>query len=297
MGESMFQRTGLHWLYVLTGLFAIASNTSMAGKINLGEDEKLVAQDTFPLGEYRAVEYFKCNNEGYNTSMGNVMIIYKGDKEVLSIDEGGTGFVNICGQYTAEKDTCYFSDINRDSVDETIVDIFTGGANCCFTMRVYALKDSLEELLNLDAVVHGSDLVDIDNDSIPEFVTWDNRWAFWQSENTSWKAYLPRIVWRWDGHKYKIANFRFSDYLIKLFNLDSYKTPSKDSSRIMDICGEIDMWDFMINNYYAGRADLADSIFNACWPSQDTMKLKIFEEFQHRLRSSEYWPQVLESKW
>jgi hypothetical protein len=287
------------WLRILIAVWigVIAFDDCFAGKIYLREDEKLVAQDTIPLGKYTAVEYFKCNREGNNTSIGNVMIIYKGEREVLSIDEGGTGLVNICGFYTAEKDTCYFGDINDDSIDEIIIDIFTGGANCCFTTRVYALKDSLEEILNFDAVAHGSSLVDIENDSIPEFITWDNRWAGWQSDNASWKAYLPRIVWRWDGHKYRVANYKFSEYLIKLLNSDASILFPKVPFVVPEDCDKYNIWDIMINNYYAGRADLADSMFNACWPAQDTMKLKIYEQFQHRLRVSNYWPQVLESKW
>jgi hypothetical protein len=315
------KRIGQLAMMIILWAGLLFTQVCVAGEIDLPEGGTLQAQDTILLKDFTAVYYIKCDSEGHRWSIGNVLIIYKNNQEVMTIDEGGASIANICElltpasagyvevpeydedgaltsyTYVKKSDTCYYRDINNDSIDEIIIDIFTGGANCCFTTRVYALKDSLEELLNFDAIAHGSSLVDIENDSIPEFITWDNEWTGWRSDYTSWKAYLPQIIWRWNGYKYRVANFRFADYLIKLLDLDSYKIPSNDSTRKPEDFYEENLWGFMINNYYAGRADLADSIFNACWPAQDTMKLKLYEQFQQRLRWSEYWPQVLESKW
>lgn len=307
-------------LILIIATIMMATTACFAGKIYIPEGWKLLAQDTIPLKDFTAV-YYIIDSAGYRWNPGNVLIIYKNNQEVMAIDEGWAGLKNICtilgpksterarindydddggittAHYAINTNMCYIGDINGDSIDEIIIDIFTGGANCCFTTRVYAVKDSLEELLNFDMIAQDCGFIDIDNDSIPEVFTWDNNWTGWRSDYTSWKAYLPQIIWRWDGHKYRVANFKFADYLIKQNNLDSYKISTKDSlQKSQEFYGE-GIWGPMINNYYAGRADLADSMFNAGWPDQDTMKLKIYEQFQQQLRWSEYWPQVLESKW
>jgi hypothetical protein len=323
LGESMKEivKGLLLRILIVIGIGVMAFGKCLASEIDLPDGGTLQAQDTIPLKEFKAIAYIICDSEGNRWGIENVLIIYKDDKDVITIDEGYASISNICALMTPEyagyaevpkyrpngarkpysyekkSDTCYIGDINGDSIDEIIINIFTGGANCCFTTRVYAVKDSLEELLNFNMIAQACDFIDIDSDSILEVLTWDNSWTGWRSDYTSWKAYIPPLILRWDKRRYRVANLKFADYLVKLNKLDSYVIPPKDSSGFEQECSEYALWSFIINNYYAGRADLADSLFNACWRAQDTMKLKIYQEFQQRLRQSEYWPQVLESKW
>jgi hypothetical protein len=290
--------------FLVVTIIVLFTNISIAGEIDLPEGGTLQAQDTIPLKDFTAVYYIKCDSDGHRWGLGNVIIIYKNKQEVLTIDEGGAGISNICAIMTPESagyvkksDTCYFGDINGDKIDEIVIESYSGGAHCCFNTWIFAIKDSLEPLLKIDMCEFGDRIVDLNNDSIPEILTWDNAWASWRTANTQYTAYIPLVIWSWDKDRYRVANIKFADYLISSNNLDSYKTSSQGSSKQQEDFYEESLWGPLINNYYAGRADLADSLFNACWPAQDTMKLKIYQQFQQRLRWSKYWPQVLESKW
>ena len=311
---------------IIVLMSVIFLNSLLKAESELDDEEILVVKDTIPLNNYKAIRYYKYRKFNRDVFLGVVYSIYQGNKEVAQIYDARLELSSICalmrpvsaghnqtpdsnliGKIVSERDTtkphsCYFGDINGDNIDEIVLEGYSMGAHCCSSTWIYGLGDSLKLLLYIDACEFDDAFIDLNNDSIPEILTWDNQWTSWRDENARYQytIFLPPVIWSWDKNRYRVANIKFADYLIKHYNLDRNRgiyTNPENSPFPPFSCDEYDLWDFVIKNYYAGRADLADSLFNACWPAQDTMKLIIYQQFQHRLRVSKYWPQVLESKW
>jgi len=194
-------------------------------------------------------------------------------------------------------------DINKDGIPELIISECTGGANCCFGGYVYSLGDTLKQILRFEPSLTRFQMKDIDADSIYEFLWYDDCFANW---NDIYRHYFPPLIWGWDGEKYKLRNFGFSDYILKgveekaLKILDpEFKGPMKGygyDTKDMNYT-PADIWDFIILFSYAGRIAKADSIFEMYWIGDESDKIEKYNLFKNTLRSCPYWQQLLESDW
>ena len=123
-------------------------------------------------------------------------------------------------------------------------------------------------------------LADLDNDSIPEFMYYDNIFAHWKD---CYKCYLPPLIWRWDGEKYRLANYHYSDYILRDYDLSNL--PCDQS------------WETLIMLYYAGKDEIADSLFEVCWPLKSSEKEAEYKAFKRQLGYGQFWTQLQESDW
>jgi hypothetical protein len=228
------------------------------------------------------------------------MYVYKNGHLMVDVDECGVEFVDICGILTNHKDTCLVGDINRDSIDEIVLYTWTGGGSCCDGAQVYALEDSIKLIFKMPSGKAMLFIKDINGDSVPELITHDQNWLFWEDEADGGKyayyAFQPQLIWQWDGRKYRLSNYKYKDYLMKEFT--GYSGASVDDSiRISYNCESISTWYFMIYGYYLGIGDLADSAFYKCWPGDDSTKQAKYNVFKEKLISGPYWKELQESNW
>ena len=69
-------------------------------------------------------------------------------------------------------------DITGEGHPDVIIETFTGGAHCCFSTTVYDLGPTLTEVLETRESNCGGGFEDLNGDSIPEFVTCDDLFAY-----------------------------------------------------------------------------------------------------------------------
>ncbi len=238
------------------------------------------SEDTVFLGDYIAVRYNYVDSLGRRTSITNELVFYKGSKEVLAITEGASSIDNLCSYDPQSSESCFLRDINADGFDEVLVAYFTGGANCCFGANLYSIDGSLKLIFRIEPNLREFELIDLENDQIPEFIFVDETFAHWKD---TYKVYLPRLIWRWDGEKYRLANFKFSDHILQDFDLTNLKSEY--------------FWSKIITLYYAGKFELADSLFNAWGSPIFSDKGTEYKLFKEQFEYGEYWQELLESDW
>jgi hypothetical protein len=69
-------------------------------------------------------------------------------------------------------------DITGEGNPDVIIETFTGGAHCCFSTIVYDLGPTLTKVLETRESNCGGGFEDLDGDTIPEFVTCDDLFAY-----------------------------------------------------------------------------------------------------------------------
>lgn len=69
-------------------------------------------------------------------------------------------------------------DLDGDGEPEVLLDLFTGGAHCCFATLVYRFTGSGYDSLEHNWADPGYRLEDVNHDGRPEFVSADGRFAF-----------------------------------------------------------------------------------------------------------------------
>ncbi len=91
-------------------------------------------------------------------------------------------------------------DLDGDGEPEALLDLYTGGAHCCFYSRIYRYDPAAN---GYDPSVHwwrnvGYRLADLDGDGRPELRSWDDRFAYvFSCYACSW---FPPQIWRYrDG--------------------------------------------------------------------------------------------------
>jgi hypothetical protein len=246
--------------------------------------------DSVKFGDYRI--YLLQNHDGNNkpSSMFNDVAIYRGDKKVEYLAYSGHEF----GQP---------QDINNDGIPELVISEYTGGANCCFGGYVYSFGDTLKQILRFEPSLTNFDMKDIDSDSIYEFLWHDDCLAYW---NDIYRFYFPPLIWDWNGKKYKLRNFAFSEYILKGIEEKAIKILDPEFERPMKGLGYDtsnmnytpgDLWEFLMLFSYAGKMAKADSIFEKYGNPEIIENTQKYELFKLTIQSSSYWQKLLDSNW
>jgi hypothetical protein len=201
----------------------------------------------------------------------------------------------------------YARDINGDGTKEFILHRNGGGQQGYDHIIVYSLGD--KPILR-DAVSCGSPsvrLLDIDADEIPEIYCGDYHFMGWKA-HPSESAGL-RLIWKWDGAQFRLANFKFTDYLLNImqdrWERMYYEIPLPDTLEGIRYDPDSDepdfppvqLWGTMLVFIYAGQADKADSVFHEYWPEEIAGKEEFYRDFRRHLERSGHWQQLLESDW
>jgi hypothetical protein len=172
-------------------------------------------------------------------------------------------------------------------------------------MRLYTISDSAIFLDSVQAENSTAFLKDLDRDSIPEFIANDLHFLWWKT----WKTESPRplLVWKWDGNRFKLANYRFRDFIIEFHSrwvnfselpkIDSSMTSGYDRNDEIPVFPPPELAIVMLAYIYAGRPQMADSIFDSYW--QDTIPGKdaYYRDFHQQLDSNPIWPELQQSNW
>ena len=126
-------------------------------------------------------------------------VVYEGKRQILSLglDDGMTS-VESSGK-----------DITGDGRVELVVTNNSGGAHCCESTTIYSVDGAPRTILSVSTGNCPGELVDLDNDGVPEFKTCDDTFA-----NTICSfafSPMPTVVFAYDKTKgaYAVATPRY----------------------------------------------------------------------------------------
>jgi hypothetical protein len=266
--------------------------------------------DTIAIGGYQGYVYYRYENK--HKINFNIRIV----NDTASVLERGAfevGLYNFCQDSINAADTCYLKNIDDDSYPEMIIRCYGGGNHCCEDLIVISLQDSAIILDSLQTDYSPFGLIkDLDGDSIPEYVWSDPSWDWWKTFRSAFETgagrYYPDLVWKWDGARYRIANYKFpgillNEYIIHLRNkLEISEIPDSlkkgyDPSDSTPMFPPPELVNIMVAYHYAGDIAQADSIFDNFWPDNIPGKTAFYSDLKEYLISTPYWDQIKDSNW
>lgn len=275
---------------ILSSSNAFAWNEYQTGKV-----------ETLKVEDY-ALLFYQGNCNTQNCVSG--IEIYRGDELYVFAEECEVKLYNFCGNTTNFTRDCLFRDINNDSIPEVILSLYWGGQHCCVDMNVYSLSAPNKIIDSQISDFAWADIEDLDGDSIPEFGTMDRSWFEWKSDR--WNNPCPRIIRKWDGEKYRIANYRFPEYVAEWNTEDALRKlkkacqTSNGEYNPNDSIPEFppsEMGKILVSYMYAGQAETAREVLDNCWPDNIAGKERYYQDLWDHLLNTRWWNEISNSRW
>lgn len=189
------------------------------------------------------------------------------------------------------------TDLTGAGVPNAIVSEWTGGAHCCFILRVFEIGERFKEIAKIDAGhSDGARFVDLGHDGAYEFEGNDWAFAYWRASFMYSPA--PRIVLKYRGCRFRLDY----DHMKK-----PGPSPKEFSAKVRDIkaveewtdaappncdmdCGvPVAVWANMLDLMYTGHPDLAWKLFDESWRPTRQDKSTFVQDFCKQLSESYYW--------
>lgn len=259
---------------------------------------EIAGYDSVSLGDYEGKIYYRYYNEH---KIHFVLQILDGTNVIHEVADYDISLFNFSVDDNTEK---YTRDIDSDGISEFILNCNGGGQQCCSYIYVYGLRDKPVKKDSVYCETPLVQLIDLDGDDIPEIYCGDNWFKGWKAHPV--KSAGLRLIWKWDGKKYRLANFKFADYLLdkglKWWD-DEIPTPEileglhYDPDSIEPDFPPVQLWGRMLVYIYTGEPDKADSLFDDYWPEEIPGKAEFYRDFRWQLERSDHWQQLLESDW
>jgi hypothetical protein len=127
--------------------------------------ETYALQEERLIGDY-AVRLWQDMSHEDDVSLGHVATVSQRGERKVEVE-----FVFGLGEETG-------SDITGEGHPDVILEVFTGGAHCCFSTIVYDLGPTMTKVLETPLSNCGGTFEDLDGDGIPEYITCDDRFAY-----------------------------------------------------------------------------------------------------------------------
>jgi hypothetical protein len=249
--------------------------------------------DTVYHGKFKLI--IRHGGWGGETGVAGLDIISGYD--TLSVANDAVYFYDFCRDTLVFSTDCIFRDINKNRLEDIIIDVYWGGMHCCHEVYAIELSNPPKMLSKIGVDVATLEEKDLDRDSLPEFWHW-----CWQSP----EGYVPiYLVWKWDGEKYRLANYKLKNYftndslfcktclLNSMARVDSTYKPDFKNYTYPDP----EFWD-LINIYaFYGRPEMIDSVFNEYWPDYNPGKKDAHDRFMASLKINDIWQQLQDSDW
>jgi len=258
-----------------------------------------IVLDSIKLDGYRAVRQELRKKDGEKAT--EELAIYKGNKKVMSSLGRHIELFNFGSTGPDSTGELYARDINGDGFAEAIITTFTESDFCCNYITIISLGENINEIGSFELKeIDIFYLEDIDGDSIPElffrdpgFIGW--RYSFQDSPR-------PLLIWKWHEGNYYLANHDYSEYLSAKIGADDFreldsqirkwqdraeKSPSQDTTGLL--IPPVKLIEVMLDYYYSGKTQTADSLLDADWPAEIPGKDAFRSELAQRLNECPYW--------
>lgn len=191
-------------------------------------------------------------------------------------------------------------DITHDGTPDLAIEVFSGGAHCCFGYYAFSLGKPFQKMVYMDDIDAQFEVKDMDGDKIYEYTGCDDTFAYWNSGFAG--SPMPKVILRYEGDRLYLA----SDLMRQLV---------PDSDVIMEKVGEVrkemekfvnspmrfdsgfpdfysPLWGNMLDLIYSGWGDKAFEFLDLAWPKQKPEKDKFIAEFKKQLAKSHYWNEL-----
>jgi hypothetical protein len=195
------------------------------------------------------------------------------------------------------------TDITGRGKHEAVVGEWTGGAHCCFTLHVFELAETFQEIAQIE--LEDSDtshFVDLNHDGQYEIEGYDWTFAYWKASFNESPA--PRIVLKYRAGRFRLAldlmrkpspsPSKF-DAMERAVEADNEWEPDAPPDCEQDCGIPVALWKNMLDLMYTGHADLAWRLLDEAWPIEKKGEAAFAKAFYKRLSSSNYWPDLKES--
>jgi hypothetical protein len=163
-------------------------------------------------------------------------------------------------------------DITGEGNPDVIVERFTGGAHCCFSVVVYDLGAALTRVLESAESNCGGRFEDLDGDSVLEFITCDDLFAY---------AYCPyaasplvQVIMQYEpGRGYVPASPRFAHRYAEAIaqHTQLAQTATAEGMGEWDQTTKCSVLPLMLDYLYSGQADLAWTEFDRLYHYPDAL--------------------------
>ena len=89
--------------------------------------------------------------------------------------------------------------LDRNDEPEVVLDVYSGGAHCCFSSLIYSYQDNLATYATLEHFWGngGYQLTDVDEDGVPEFTSRDDNFAYAFASYAA--SRYPIAIWRYQA--------------------------------------------------------------------------------------------------
>jgi hypothetical protein len=178
-------------------------------------------------------------------------------------------------------------DITGDGLPDLIVEVYSGGAHCCFEYLIVSLG---EEVKKVDTIYGGNssfEFKDLNGDGIYEAIGNDDTFAYWEAPYA--ESPMPSVILKFDGRKYAIS--------------DLMKRPAPSNEQLVARLEQLSRdqgesrwgippstWGYMLELIYSGNGDLAWKFCDMMWAKRGKGNKEDFlSEFRKKLAESPYW--------
>lgn len=186
------------------------------------------------------------------------------------------------------------ADITGDSKPNVAVEMYSGGAHCCFRYLIFEVGDRLSLINDLNTGDFPAGFRKLDENPGLEIETNDGSFAYWKAPFASSPA--PTIIL-----KFKDGKYRFAAGLMRAPPMADAELKekalavrqSKKWDKFKEYPLDSQLWKVMLKLIYSGNADQARIFLNSAWPSGREGKEKFGKEFlECKLRQSPHWPEI-----
>lgn len=182
-------------------------------------------------------------------------------------------------------------DLNQNGIPDIMIEMFSGGAHCCFTTNLIELTDPASMVFEHAESECPASPIDLDGDGIAEFTSCDDTWAYAYCSYA--ESPLPSVVWKWNGERYEIANTDFPQlydndiiwaftYFLELQAEQVDWTPTPECSALA----------LTLPYLYMGKEDLAYEALKLSYTPDEIYDDAIFASFDS---VDEFWQSILQA--
>jgi hypothetical protein len=94
-------------------------------------------------------------------------------------------------------------DLNGDGIPNLVIKEYSGGAHCCYTVRIFSCGRDFSELIALETEHSSVTFEDLDSDGVPELRLLDWSYQYWPASFAGSPA--PSVILRWRGRNLEVA--------------------------------------------------------------------------------------------
>jgi hypothetical protein len=148
------------------------------------------------------------------------------------------------------------ADITGEGHPDVIVEIFTGGAHCCFSTLVYDLGPTLTKVLETPQSNCGGQFEDLDGDGVLEVVTCDDLFAYVYCAYAA--SPLVQVVLQYEpGQGYVPASPRFAHLYAEEIAVHARRAEGAEDFADWDGTNKCAVLPLVLDYLYTGQADQA----------------------------------------